>query len=139
MEKTNIIKIWIASCLTMTTLSANTFTDKDTNLMWQDDISVKNTMKDWDDSIKHCQNLTFAGYSDWRLPKRMELHSITDKSKYNPAVKTGIKNVTAYYYWSSSPDVSDSSNAWRVGFKNGGDGWDRKSYGNLVRCVRDSK
>ena len=115
------------------------YIDKDTNLMWQDDISVKTTNKNWDDAIKHCQNLTFAGYSDWRLPTIDELLSITDDTKYNPAIKTGFKNVTAGYYWSSSPSVSDSSGAWNVYFKNGDDSWIFKGFKFLVRCVRDSK
>lgn len=46
---------------------------------------------------------------------------------------------TSDNYWSSSPNVSDPSNAWIVNFKNGNDNWNNKSNSNLVRCVRESK
>ncbi len=112
--------------------------DPNTKLMWQDNASVKTTRKDWSEAISYCKNLKFAGFSDWRLPSIDELLSITDDTKYNPAIKDGFLNVTADDYWSSSPDASGSSNAWSVVFKNGGDGWGTKSDSYLVRCVRDS-
>lgn len=129
---------------------ADTFVDKDTGLIWQDDISVTTTKKDWNSAIEHCQDLTHAGHNDWRLPTRMELHSITDKSKYDPAVKNGIKNVAtsnhdwaisniSNYYWSSSLNVENPGNVWLLNFKYGFDHWASKSDIFLVRCVRDSK
>lgn len=113
--------------------------DGKTKLMWQDDVSVKSTSKNWQDAIRYCNNLEFAGYSDWRLPSRMELLNIADKSKYNPAIKSGFQNVASDVYWSSSPEASDSSSAWFVYFKNGYGSSTTKLYDCLVRCVRDSK
>ena len=112
--------------------------DPNTKLMWQDNASVKTTTKDWSGAIEYCKNLKFAGFSGWRLPSIDELLSITDDTKYNPAIKDGFLNITADRYWSSSPDVSDSSRAWFVGFDYGGDNCGNKSSSNLVRCVRDS-
>ena len=112
--------------------------DPNTKLMWQDNASVKTTTKDWSGAIEYCKNLKFAGFSGWRLPSIDELLSITDDTKYNPAIKDGFLNITAGNYWSSSPDVSDSSGAWRVYFGNGNDLWGNESLSNLVRCVRDS-
>ncbi len=113
--------------------------DQNRKLMWQDDASVKTTKKDWSGAINYCDNLNFAGYSDWRLPKIDELESIVDDTKYNPAIKTGFKNIASGVYWSSSPRISDSSNAWNVNFSSGYDAWNAKSGSDLVRCVRDSK
>lgn len=53
--------------------------------------------------------------------------------------KCEVYIITADNYWSSSPNVSDSSNAWNVNFNNGNDNWNNKSNSNLVRCVRESK
>jgi len=39
-------------------------------------------------------------------------------------------------YWSSTTNVSDSSNAWFVYFDDGFDYWDSKTYEYRVRCVR---
>ncbi len=45
-------------------------------------------------------------------------------------------NVVSYDYWSSTTDVSNTSNAWNVNFLGGNDNWDDKSYTYYVRCVR---
>ena len=111
--------------------------DSEENLMWQDDSSVKTTKRDWEGAKRYCRNLSFAGYSDWRLPKRMELLSIVDRSTYEPAIKKEFKNVVSKDYWSSTPDASDGSGAWGVYFGNGYDLWYNKSNSHFVRCVRD--
>ena len=113
--------------------------DTKRKLMWQDDESVKNVQKNWQGAISHCKNLNFAGFDDWRLPSRMELHNITDKTKYNPAIQDGFKNVVSDLYCSNSPRVSDPSSVWGVIFYYGDDYWSNKSHSSLVRCVRDSK
>ena len=113
--------------------------DKIRNLMWQDDESVKNVKKDWNGAIEYCKNLNFAGFDDWRLPSRMELLSITDKTKVNPAMQDGFKNVVSGFYWSSSPAVSVSSSAWYVYFGSGHEHTEHNSSSHYVRCVRDSK
>ena len=113
--------------------------DTKRKLMWQDNIDARSLKGSWEATINHCKNLNFAGFDDWRLPSRMELLSITDKTKANPAIQDGFQNVVSDYYWSSSPFVSVSSGAWYVYFY-GGDGYyDYKSSSYYVRCVRDSK
>ena len=112
--------------------------DTKRKLMWQDDESVKNVQKNWQGAISHCKNLNFAGFDDWRLPSRMELHNITDKTKYNPAIQDGFKNTVYNSYWSSSQYVSNVSFAWYVDFSNG---YSNRDVGgeDFIRCVRDSK
>lgn len=53
-----------------------TVTDNATGLMWQqvDD----GVARDWEDALSYAENLTLAGYSDWRLPNAKELQSIVD-------------------------------------------------------------
>jgi hypothetical protein len=113
--------------------------DPKTKLMWQDDVSVKTVRKTWQGAIDYCAALRFAGYDDWRLPKRLELLSITDKSKAKPAIKAKFANVVSGNYWSSSSFASNADAAWTVYFGNGGDGAFSKSNECYVRCVRDSK
>ena len=48
--------------------------DPGTGLVWQDPPSAGNY--DWDDAIAYCQNLDWAGKSDWRLPDIDELRSL---------------------------------------------------------------
>lgn len=113
--------------------------DTKRKLMWQDDIEAQRVRKDWQGAIEYCKNLNFAGFDDWRLPSRMELLSITDKTKVNPAMQDGFKNVVSGFYWSSSPFVVDLSFVWGVSFIHGFGYNGSKGDSYYVRCVRDSK
>ncbi len=115
---------------------ANVVVDKETGLMWQDNYEAKSVTKTWSGAKQYCKDLTLKDYSDWFLPTHEQLQTITDKSQYNPAIDKQFKNVISSYYWSSSSDVSNSSDAWYVYFKDGGsDGYD-KANDYYVRCAR---
>jgi len=56
-----------------------TIVDQATSLMWvQSDSGVG---MDWQGALAFCQNLTTAGYDDWRLPNAKELQSIVDYTR----------------------------------------------------------
>ena len=121
-----------------TVLLAHTVTNSTTGLMWQDNSDAKTVKKDWQGAIDYCENLSIFGYDDWRLPARLELLSIANKTKYYPAINGDFQNVVSGAYWSSSSDVNNSSHAWTVYFYNGHDYTNHKYYYYYVRCVRDS-
>jgi len=56
-----------------------TITDLATGLMWQQ--ADDGTSRDWEHALDYAENLSLAGYSDWRLPNAKELHSIVDYSR----------------------------------------------------------
>ncbi len=123
--------------------SNETVTCSESKLMWQDNSEAKTIEKSWSDAIKYCEDLNFAGYSDWRLPNKNELLSIVDRTKYNPAIYGAFKNIAMLYndYWSSTSSAFRTSSAWVVNFIYG----DMKDYdtfdyakkgSNYVRCVR---
>ncbi|MBM4387567.1 MAG: DUF1566 domain-containing protein, partial [Deltaproteobacteria bacterium] len=115
-----------------------TVSDSGTGLMWQK-ATAPGTYK-WKDALKYCEDLTLAGYSDWRLPDIKELSSIVDDSKYGPAIDSiYFPDTKSDWYWSSSSDASDTSFAWGVGFSYGyvDDGY--KGNDNYVRCVRSGQ
>lgn len=105
-------------------------------LMWQDGDKVYIT--DYKGAKSYCEKLSYAGYSDWRLPTIKELQSIVDYSKHSPALNRAFKYYSAdnTYCWSSTIDAMDSSNAWDIYFSNGSAGGDSLSLNNCVRCVR---
>lgn len=116
--------------------SDGTVTDNRTGLIWlQDDDSV---LYDWIAAITHCEGLSLAGYSDWRLPNIIELRTLVDYARSNPAIDTVIFQYAnpSLYYWSSTTDASYTSNAWTVGFYDGYDYNRDKSDSNYMRCVR---
>ncbi len=121
--------------LSITLLASNTV--KINNLEWQDNSEAKTTKLNWQDAKVYCSELSLADYDNWRLPNIKELQSIADVSRFNPAIKKGFKHVTTSdLYWSSSVYVSNSKDAWIVGFKNGYTGRYGKANEHYVRCVR---
>jgi len=112
-----------------------TVTDNMTGLMWQrqDD----DTTRTWANAITYCDGLSLGGLTDWRLPNEYELQSIVDYGRYNPAINTAaFPGTNTLFYWSSSPCVSSTRNAWVVYFDNGSVDCDDKPNMYNVRCVR---
>ena len=123
----------------------NVVTDSVYKLMWQDGEEIYQGT--YDEAVKYCENLTFAGFEDWRLPTFNELLSITDDTRFEPAINESFKNI-AYetnvkgekiydQYWSSTKYSYGSSNVRLVSFRFGDSYWFRISNRNFVRCVRD--
>ncbi|MEB2286330.1 MAG: hypothetical protein B6D46_08245 [Polyangiaceae bacterium UTPRO1] len=146
-----------------------TVTDNVTGLMWEkksDDGSIhdKDNTYTWGlETPPYAMNGTmvtaflaalnagggFAGHTDWRIPNRKELESITDIENVFPAVPavfntgcTGGCTVTTCsctktnYYWSSSTAQGAPGNAWRVYFYDGTMNPVGKSGSLYVRAVR---
>ncbi len=107
-------------------------------LMWQDE--AQNFQGTWDEAQEYCKLVSLAGYKDWRLPTRVELLSIADNSRYNPALNTAFKYIADpdyLYYWSQTTYADGSSGAWVVDFRFGDAGWRGVSNRSFVRCVRN--
>ena len=113
--------------------------DTTTYLMWQDNSASKTVRKTWQEAIDYCEDMSFAGFDDWRLPNINELRSITDKSRHYPAIQTAFSNVVSSDYWSSTTDAGDTSVAWVVYFSHGDGYWGPKDSDPYVRCVRDGQ
>lgn len=110
--------------------------DTNTKLMWQDSHDVQKVNQHWQGAKEYCENLNFAGYSDWRLPIMDDFFSIRDEKRKLIAINAGFKNVTPNQYWSSS-NVYDTGYAWSMNFENGDDSVQLKNSNFYVRCVRD--
>ncbi|UZP65818.1 DUF1566 domain-containing protein [Desulfovibrio mangrovi] len=85
---------------------ASTVTDRATGLMWQRRDSGEEY--DWPHALAYCENLSLAGYDDWRLPDAKELQSIVDYSRSpeswgGPALSPLLETtVTESYFWTST-------------------------------------
>ena len=104
-------------------------------LMWQDGADIFNGSED--EAKKYCEDLNFAGFSDWRLPSMSELRSIANKSR-EPAIKEGFENVKSDFYWSSTKVDDELSKAWFVNFGAGNGVWLAMQDRFFVRCVRNN-
>ena len=56
--------------------SGDVWTDPDTGLMWQNGSGVLATTYHWQGAKDYCDNLSWGGHSDWRLPDINELRSL---------------------------------------------------------------
>ena len=108
-------------------------TDSKTGLMWQKEYFF--TGLTWQEALFYCENLTYAGYSDWRLPNKNELASLLAPGK-SETPYSNFPDMPGDSFWSSSTYVGSTNLAWGVDFYGGMVNDNVKTYTNFVRCVR---
>ena len=54
----------------------------------------------WTLALSYCNNLDYAGHTDWRLPNKNELLSLVNYKKYSPA--SDFPEIPLETFWSSS-------------------------------------
>ena len=87
-----------------------TITDTITGLMWQ---QVDGGEMTFDKATTYANDLVLGGFSDWRMPTVLELHSILHLDKNNPALNTTyFTSPSAQYWWSIQKQVNDATKAW---------------------------
>ena len=79
----------------------------------------------WDEAVKYCEELEYAGHDDWRLPSPKEL--MFAGTLLNP-----VK-----YLWSSQG--SNDTSAWKIQVSSKYLSTAKKSETNDVRCVRGER
>lgn len=122
-----------------------TVTDNKTGIMWQ---QADRGYMSWVSALSYCEGLSLGGFTDWRLPNIKELESITDDSKYNPALETTYFPKTTYFpidrtfgFYFSSTTVSDYSDlSWYVHSADGSVSQTSKDHDGSIyaraRCAR---
>jgi hypothetical protein len=122
-------------------------TDNKTGLIWQKCSAGQNndstcsgsaSSYTWNAALEYCKTPQLY-FTDWRLPNVKELKSLTDISRYNPAINTDLfPGTIAAGYWSSNTDTNSPDVAQYVDFGYGYAHPSSKSnsYYYYVRCVR---
>ena len=126
-----------STSFTSSTINGDTIvTDPQTELIWQNSyVSGKN----WQQALSYCENLTYAGYSDWRLPNKNELVSLVNFSSNSfPSSKFPEIPATNEHYFLSSTTTS-TGYARCVGLYYGVLSTCSKTGQNYVRCVRSNE
>jgi len=111
--------------------------DTKSNLMWVDDTSVIKIKKTHEDATAYCEELIFAGYSNWRIPEIEEFETIVNKSNYKNYIKKPFKYNVPDGYWARKAH-------WRtlwfyadyMHFISGTPYYDSRHKTKYVRCVR---
>jgi hypothetical protein len=112
--------------------------DDKSKLMWQDDISVINTLKEHDTAETYCKNLQYIGLTNWRLPKIEEFELIVDKKNTKNYINKAFKYNVPDGYWASKAH-------WRtlwfyadyMHFISGTAYYDSRHKEKYIRCVRN--
>lgn len=139
-ERTKISETYYVSCVRggsetndfvkSVECSENIVTDKETGLFW----TTTYVERTWKDALNYCENLSYACYSDWRLPNKNELVSLLDHEENDPA--TIFPNMPVENFWTSTSFADNVNRAWYVGFSYGNVYNSLKSNTLKVRCVR---
>ena len=95
--------------------------DRATGLMWPTNChstagNIDNTIT-WPNAIIYAEGLTFAGFSDWRLPNLKELFSIGDAFATPAPLVAGGFTLSNAFYWTSTTYANGTSNAYMVNFQ----------------------
>lgn len=116
------------------TANADFVTDNVTGLVWQQVLSLSNYS--WGDAKTYCSGLSLAGRDGWRLPTAIELASLVDSGRSNPASNSNaFTDAPAALFWSSTPRAGAPGRAWLVNFYVGDVNHAAVSDTNRVRCV----
>jgi len=115
--------------------------DRATGLMWARDGNAAGCNNgltiNWSNAITYANGLTFASFSDWRLPNALELVCLCKFDVWNPSIDATIfPNTRGNPYWTSTTRPDVTANAYMINFWGATLGTNAKDNTSWVRCVR---
>ena len=114
--------------------------DEVTGLSWQRTLDTgpgENGGFVWQDAVDHCDDLVAGGYDDFRLPVRLELVSIVDPSRTEPAIDSdAFPDAPPDATWTASVLAADPTQSFSLNFSFGETSSTARDTELLVRCVR---
>jgi hypothetical protein len=112
-----------------------TVTDNYTGLTWQ---KVKSASTcSWEEALAYANDLSLAGFTDWRIPNIKELRSINDETLLKPSVnKNFFTGIVSGNFWSSTTLIQLSTKAWDINVDYGIVSYNDKTLKENVLCVR---
>jgi hypothetical protein len=128
-----------------------TVTDNVTHLVWQKgapaiypacsgNSAMSGDTCTWEEAKAYCASQELAtslGGTGWRLPTKIELESLVDRTRSNPAIDPAFAMPATFrIYWTASPHVAVSGNAYFVDFSGGASSSFPAATTYRVRCVR---
>jgi hypothetical protein len=109
-----------------------------TNLIWKQnhfERTEEGSVLNWYSAKDYCDNLNFAGATNWRLPTKAELLAIVDNRKSPVKIDPLFTDAKATYYWTST--AYSPYETWDVHFGTGLAGVrGKQTTVGLTRCVR---
>lgn len=121
-----------ASFETQTLNGQDVVKDVSSGLMWQKEYEESKT---WQQALDYCKNLTYAGFSDWRLPNKNEAASLLNND-LTETPYSDFPDMPDSNFWTSSNRVDDLARAWTIRFSESDTNNPVKTEQYNVRCVR---
>jgi len=81
-----------------------TVMDNHTKLVWTFHVMRFGELN-WEEAKRYCEESTYAGFSDWRVPSLREFASLEDKNQRDPALPDGHPFIGLFepnFYWTST-------------------------------------
>jgi len=92
--------------------------------------NIPRSKLNWSDAKDYCIDLSFADFSDWRLPNINDLRKMFEKRhNFTPIEEQSV-------YWSSDINNNSRYTSWFMDFASGNFGSSQQQYQYSVRCVR---
>jgi hypothetical protein len=110
--------------------------------MWQDNYDTIKIRVSHKEATEYCQNLSFAGFSDWRLPSNEEYKTIIDKTRKDEImINRAFKYILPEDYWTKNRTWTRNFGryGYYVFFKSGAIYYQNRTYKKFVRCIRSLK
>lgn len=118
--------------------SKDVVVDSSNKLMWMDSIVNVKLRMTHKQAEPYCEDLNFAGYSNWRLPHIDELKLIVDKKNTKNYINRAFRYNQKSGYWA---DTAHFRTFWfyadYMNFISGTAYFDNRNVNKFVRCVRD--
>ena len=88
----------------------------------------------WQNALSHCIALSYAGFTDWRLPNATEILFLSNKEEYNPA--SLFPEISSILYWSATTSVEENEKAFAIDMIDGAAKPLNKTETHLFYCIR---
>ena len=88
--------------------------DKETGLVWEKQPQI--SKMNWSDALDYCYRSASLGKprGGWRLPTIEDLSSLFDTSQIPASIPAGVFVGISGFYWTSTTDPKDASNAYPI-------------------------
>ncbi len=118
------------------TVDAGIVSDELTGLQWEE-VATLAPPTTWSEANTYCQNLDLGGFDDWHLPSLLELSSIADYGRSQPATAADFSPETGFFWTSSLHPTGNHSgiNFW-YGLVASWNDNDNTLGSTTARCVR---
>ena len=118
-------------------VQSNIILDKQSNLLWQDQLTVTKRELYHDTAKIYCPNLNLSSLNHWRVPTYGELLSLIDYQKSEPATSAPFMHQSIGDFWTSTVFTKDQKYYWYVDFLYGYTSVAPVGKPLLLRCVHD--